>query len=260
MKRVSSESDTIVYYVRHSLWDRNIYKNIRNGFFLEASSFSFAIAFFSSCCFRNRKKEWMEKENSTLRVQDCSFPFQIATQIIKIEMIEKWKTCFALPAFFVFLFAADRFYIFFSPPFRSRVWVERKWHNWGIIGLRCLRFLSLLCTLRSGSCPRSAQTFIFLNRRREKKRAENWLTDNWQLSISASTSAQPVVKSFRLNSRVLFPSSAPKKTFRWACEQRKLYRYAELVARFCQGRRRDVSCCVRRFADMRRTNKYKTHK
>lgn len=146
-----------------------------------------APSFFPSCCCvllpKQEEREDEAEKNSTLRVQDCSFPFQIATQIIKIEMIEKWKNKKKKENFrFVSPFPHPIFPLLsclppnrFSYFFRVRHgWVEWKWHIWGIIGLRCLCLFLSRC--RSGSRPRSVSNF-------KKKQRKTGKLAHWQLTI-----------------------------------------------------------------------------
>lgn len=103
-------------------------------------------------------------------------------------MIEKWRKVFLS----CFVFGSDRFseYVLAISDWLSvpRVYVGWEWHNWGIIGLRCLFFPRFLCDI-------CAQNVLFATaslkwratrERKAKTSREKWLIDNWQLSIFCS--------------------------------------------------------------------------
>lgn len=226
--------------------------------FLGAASSSY----FFFCCFRNRKKEWMEKEKLNSPGSRLLISFSDSYSNHKNRDDWKMENLLRFLSLFLFPFSCLPPIDFINSCFASFSKSRESDIIEVLLDCDAYVFLSLLCTLPKRQLSSKCSNFYFSKHSEEEgKRAENWLTDNWQLSISASTSAQPVVKSFRLNSRVLFFLFALKK--KHSAGRANNGNFIDMQSwwlAFCQGRRSDVSCCVCRFADMRRTNKYKTHK
>lgn len=170
----------------------------------------FFVFFF--CCFRNRKKEWMEKEKLNSPGSRLLISFSDSYSNHKNRDDWKMENLLRFLSLFLFPFSCLPPIDFINSCFASFSKSRESDIIEVLLDCDAYVFLSLLCTLPKRQLSSKCSNFYFSKHNEEEgKRAENWLTDNWQLSISASTSAQPVVKSFRLNSRVLFFLFALKK-------------------------------------------------
>lgn len=137
---------------------------------------------------RNRKSE-IEK-NSTLGFKIVHFLFQISTQIIKIRWLKNEKLYASHLSFFSVRFLVCQWSIFsvrFTMDSEMCGW--KKWHNWGIIGLRCLLLPSMLL---NGICPRIARFKAPTKGEKNKTRK----MAHWQLTII----------DFPLSPRLLLPA------------------------------------------------------
>lgn len=119
-------------------------------------------------------------------------------------MIEKWRKVFLS----CFVFGSDRFseYVpaisdWLAVP---RVYVGWEWHNWGIIGLRCLlspRFLCDICAQNVLFAPASLKWRTSSERKRKQAEKNGSLTiDNYRFfapTFSLTCSCQPVVNCMR---------------------------------------------------------------
>lgn len=245
----SIESDTIVYYmfaIFAPLRDRNIYKNIRNESPSSPSAPENNIPCSSSIPSETGKTMRIErkKENSTLRAEDCSFPFLDIYSNHKNKMIEKWKL-FMLRSFFFgrrrlsfpCLSVIDFEYVF--PPLKVCVG-GRKWHNWGIIGLWCFFLFGVIVPTFV------LELFTFKATEKWREKQEKSLID---FSLpSAPASLLSIVLLAFLWTRELF-SSFNKQHIN--DDEHKLYRY--IFFRALLVSLESVVCAIC-------TNKYKTHK
>lgn len=119
-------------------------------------------------------------------------------------MIEKWRKVFLS----CFVFGSDRFseYVLAIPDWLSapRVYVDWEWHNWGIIGLRCLFFPRFLCDICAPNVL-FAPASLKLRAKREGKRKQaekngSLTIDNYRFfppTFSLTCSCQPVVNCMR---------------------------------------------------------------
>lgn len=176
--------------------------------FSPTNNFYFFFCF--SSMFRNRKTK-ERKLNS--RVQDCSFPFQISTQIIKIRWLKNEKLHASFISFLVSFFSVlDCQWSIFRIRFLS---VSSSYQAGGFcVGRSDIIEVLLDCDAYFFSFVvwhlSSKKNVTALKKRsggreggeeeeariKGKTRQEKWLIDNWQLSIFFSApvcSCQPVV-------------------------------------------------------------------